>query len=186
MYPEYAEIKGEKYKIDTNYQTALKCFEVIEDETITDYERALAIIYLLFDFIPNENLDLFLEKAKIYLQCGKTEKEQNENKKDMDFFQDRSYINSSFMSDYHIDLSKTDLHFWQFIELLEGLTEQCSLNRLRDLRNYDLSQIKNAKERNKIQKAQKKVALKNKNNKINLTKEEIENIDEFYKLAKIE
>lgn len=181
MYPEYAEIKGEKYKIDTSYQTALKCFEVIEDETITDYERALAIIYLLFDFIPNENLNLFLEKAKIYLQCGKTEKEQNDNKKDMDFVQDRGFINSSFMSDYHIDLSKTDLHFWQFIELLEGLTEQCSLNRIRDLRNYDLSQIKDQKERSKIEKAQKKVALKIKRKNQDLTEEQQKNIDNFYK-----
>lgn len=181
MYPEYAEINGVEYKIDTNFETALRCFEVIEDNTITDYERALAVVYLLFDFIPEDNLEMFLDKAKQYLQCGKTETEQNENKKDMDFVQDRKYINSSFMSDYHIDLSKTKLHFWQFVELLEGLTESCSLNRVRDLRNYELSDIKDSKERRKIEKAQKQVALKQ--NPKEITEEQQKNVDTFYQLT---
>ena len=115
MYPEYANIKGKEYKIDTDFRTALKCFEIVEDTTISDYERALAIVYLIFNFIPNKNLELFLEKAISFLQCGKTLEEQTENKKDMDFIQDKKYINSSFMSDYKIDLSKAELHFWQYI-----------------------------------------------------------------------
>lgn len=185
MYPEYAEIKGKEYKIDTNFQTALRCFEIIEDSTITDYERAIAIVYLLFDFIPERNIDLFLEKAIIYLQCGKTIEEQNETKKDMDFIQDKKYIISSFLSDYHIDLTKTELHFWQFVELLEGLTENCSLNRVRDLRNYDLKDIKDAKERKKIQNAQKRVALKDNSIKEKLTKKQEANIENFYKMTGI-
>lgn len=181
MYPEYAEIKNKQYKIDTNFETALWCFEIIEDETITDYERALAIVYLLFGFIPNENIDLFLLKAKNYLQCGKSDEEHNQEKKDMDFIQDRRYINSSFMSDYHIDLSKEKLHFWQFVELLEGLTEECVLNRVRDLRDYNLNEIKDVKKRDKIKKAQSRVALKNKETVIKLTSNQQKNIENFYK-----
>jgi hypothetical protein len=179
MYPECAEIDGKQYKIDTSYQTALKCFEVIDDDTITDYERGLAIIYLLFDFIPKKDLEKFLMKAKTFLECGREENEKADGKKDMDFVQDRKYINSSFMSDYHIDLSKEDLHFWQFVELIEGLTEQSSLNRIRDLRNYDVSQIKDQKERAKIEKAQRQVALKTKHSYI-LSDKQMENINKFY------
>jgi hypothetical protein len=83
------------------------------------------------------------------------------------------------MSDYHIDLSKEDLHFWQFVELIEGLTEQSSLNRIRDLRNYDLSQIKDQKERAKIEKAQRQVALKTKHSYI-LSEKQMDNINKFY------
>lgn len=82
-YPEIAIIKGKEYKIDTNFDTALKCFEVLEDETITDEERAMAIVYLLFDFIPEKNLNLFLEKAILFLQCGETSKEQNSKKREI-------------------------------------------------------------------------------------------------------
>ena len=180
MYPEYANINGKEYKIDTDYNVALECFKIADDDSITDYERVLAVSYLLFGVVPDdEELNDFVNKAKLYLQCGKTREEQEENKKDMDFIQDRSYINSSFMSDYKVDLSKTDLHFWQFIELLEGLTENCSLNRIRDLRNYDLSEIKDAKQRNKIEKLKKKFALKQEN-KVELNQEQLKNINDFY------
>lgn len=180
MYPEYAEINGKEYKIDTSYKTALRCFEVIEDEEIPGTERTLAIIYLLFDFIPKENIELFFEKAMLYLQCGESLEEQKSKKKDMDFIQDQKYINSSFMSDYHIDLSKTDLHFWQYIELIQGLTEDSSLNRVRNIRNYDLSEIKDEKTKNKIMEAQKELALKNKDSVIQMNDTQKSNINAFY------
>lgn len=180
MYPEYAEINGKEYKIDTSFKTALRCFEVIEDEEIPGTERTLAIIYLLFDFMPKENIELFFEKAMLYLQCGESLEEQKSKKKDMDFIQDRKYINSSFMSDYHIDLSKTDLHFWQYIELIQGLTEDSSLNRVRNIRNYDLSEIKDEKTKNKIMEAQKELALKNKDSVIQMNETQKSNINAFY------
>ena len=180
MYPEYAEINGKEYKIDTSYKTALMCFDVIEDENLPDTERALAIIYLLFDFIPEENTELFLEKAMLFLQCGETNEQQSSKKRDMDFIQDQKYINSSFMNDYHIDLSKTDLHFWQYIELIQGLTESSSLNRVRNIRNYDLSEVKDEKIKNQIIEAQKELALKDKKHEIKMTEKQKSNIDAFY------
>ena len=183
-YPEYATIDGVDYKIDTDFRTALRCFDIIEDDEIDDYERAIAIIYLLFDFIPKEEeVEKFLDKVKIYLQCGKTDEEEQQTKKDMDFKQDYGLITSSFMSDYRMDLSKENLHFWHFITLLEGLTEKCSLNRVRELRTYDLSDEKDEKRKRKIQEMQKKVALKD--NQIKQKKqystEELNSMEEFYK-----
>ena len=183
MYPEYAEIKGKKYKIDTDFETALKCFEIVDDKTITDFERANAIVYLLFDFIPKKNLNLFLEKAIKYLQCGQELETQKSKTKDMDFKQDRGYINSSFMSTYHIDLSKEKLHFWQFIEYLEGLSENCSLNIVREIRNFDLSKEKDPKRKNEIMEAKRRYALKKE--KKEATKEQQESANEFYKNLKI-
>ena len=98
----------------------------------------------------------------------------------MDFIQDQKYINSSFMSDYHIDLSKTDLHFWQYIELIQGLTESSSLNRVRNIRNYDLSEVKDEKIKNQIIEAQKELALKDKKHEIKMTEKQKSNIDAFY------
>ncbi len=177
-YPEYANIDGKRYKLKTDFKVGLKCFSVINDKSICDEERSLAIIYLLFGFIPEENLlNDFLEKARFFLQCGEINEDQSEKKPDMDFEFDRKYINSSFMSDYGIDLSKTDMHFWQFCELIAGLTEQSSLSRIRELRNYDLSDIKDPKARSKIAKAQAEVALP-----VRHTKEEINALAEFERL----
>lgn len=176
-YPKYAKVNGKKYPINTSFTVALRCFEVIEDETISDTERTLAIIYLLFGFIPDNHLEDFLSIAKQYLQCNETYEQQSLKKKDMDFNYDMKYIISSFMSDYHIDLTKTDMHFYQFINLIQGLTEKCSLSRVRNIRNYNLNDINDSKFRKQIAEAQEQFALPEK-----LTKEEQEVLDEFENL----
>lgn len=178
MYPEYAEINGKKYKIDTSYKTALKCFEVIDDKTITNYERALAVVYLLFDFIPKKNINLFLEKASVFLECNQNRKQLKNTKKDIDFKKDRGYINASFMSDYHIDITKEDIHFWLFIELLEGLKDDCVLNKIRDIRNCNPNEINDQKTRDKIIEAKQYFDLEE---DVELTKEQQKSVDEFYK-----
>ena len=47
-YPEYVKIDNKKYKINTDFRVAIECNEIATDENISDFERALAIIYKLF------------------------------------------------------------------------------------------------------------------------------------------
>ena len=68
-YPEYAEINDKKYKINTDFRVAIECQNIATDESISDYERALAIIYKLFgdvgidDFIrSNLSTTFYLNK----------------------------------------------------------------------------------------------------------------------------
>ena len=185
MYPRYVRVNNKKYKINTSYKIALKCNEIAEDENISDIERALAIIYVLFGeeaLNDTENRNLLLEKAKKYLLCG--QEPSNDGNRDMDFKQDFPYIKASFMSDYHIDLNEKDMHYWEFYELLNGLSNSdigncCILNRVRNLRNFNLSEIKDVKEREKIRKAKESVALKKKK-KVYQTNEQKESAKDFY------
>lgn len=190
-YPEYAEIEGKKYKINTDFRVAIKCNEVAEDGTISDYERALAVIYLLFGeegIDTPQHYETLLKLAKKYLSCGKEIKEGTYQEPDMDFVQDMDYIEASFMSDYHMDITNTKMHWWKFFNLINGLSNSelgncCVLNRIRNLRNFDVSQIKDAKEKDKIIKAKSQVALKKKEKDIDveLTEEQQKSVDEFYK-----
>ena len=185
--PEYVKIGDKKYKINTDFRIAIECQEIATDTTIGDYERALAIIYKLFGdegLNDSENYEQLLKLAQKYLSCNK-ELETNE-KPDMDFKQDMDYIEASFMSDYQIDLSKIKMHWWTFFNLLNGLSNSemgncCILNRIRNLRNYNTSEIKDLNERAKIDKAKRQVALKQKEKEVTLTKEQQKNVDEFYK-----
>lgn len=179
MYPEYANIDGTRYKLNTDFRVALRCFEVVEDGSICDEERALAVIYMLFGFIPEADLAPFLEKAVLFLQCGKSKEEQSEQKKDMDFAHDRAYISASFMSDYKIDLNTVKMHWWQFCELIQGFTEHSVMSRVREIRNYNLADIKDNQARIKMARAQEAVALPVKH-----TREELEAIDAFERLFK--
>lgn len=191
-YPEYAEVNGKRYKINTDFRIAIECNRIAEDDSIGDFERALAIIYVLYGeegLNDTDNQVELLEIAQKYLLCGK-EYENNNEKPDMNFIEDMDYIEASFMSDYHIDLSNMKMHWWRFFNLMNGLSNSemgncCVLNRIRNLRNYDVSSIKDKKERDKIIKAQKEVALKENKKESHLTKEQEKSMEELNRIIGI-
>lgn len=159
--PEYIKLNDEKIKLNTDYRIALKCQEVAEDTEISDTERALAIEYLLIGekCFEIENHDKLIELLLKYLSMG--EEVRNE-KPDMNFSQDEDLIYASFMSDYNIDINSIDkMHWWTFLRLLRGLTDNCVLNRVRDIRNMDISDYDN-KTQDKLRKAKEQFALKKK------------------------
>lgn len=194
MYPQYIEVEGKLYKINTDFKTAIKCNQIAEDTTIGDLERSLGIICTLFgsealdDGKTNSELyEKLINLAKKYLACGEEKCEESNKQPDMDFDEDYSYIATSFMSDYGIDLDNCEMHWWKFMDLMNGLSNSefgncCILNRIRDLRNFDEREIKDTKERQKIIKAKKQVELKKyKKPKKEPTKEQIKSAEEFYK-----
>lgn len=173
-YPTAAEVNGVVYPINTDYQTAKECFAIINDGSISDSERALAVIYKIFGFVPTENGELFLEKAVKFLQCGEESQTESDSAPDMDINYDEGFIEASFMMDYQVDLSASNMHYWKFADLLQGLSEECVLSRVRKIRNYDLSEISDEKERSKMAKAQEALKLPEE-----LTADEKRAIDEF-------
>lgn len=190
-YPEYVEIDNKRYKINTDFRVAIECNRIAEDETISDYERALAIIYILFgdDGLENsQHYEQLLTLAKKYLSCGKEVDSKTNEKKDMDYIQDYSYIKTSFRSDFGIKLDEEKMHWWEFSELINGLSYSefgncCILNRIRSIRNINLNEIKDSKERDKIKKLQEEFALKKKEKK-KPTKKEKQSAYDFIKMLK--
>jgi hypothetical protein len=58
---------------------------------------------------------------------------------------------------------------------LQGLTDDCILNRVRDIRNYDISSVKDVKSREKVIRTKRDVALPN-----HMSDEEESILDDFY------
>lgn len=191
-YPKCVIINDERFDINTDFKVAIRCEEIAQDKTIGDTERALAIVYLLFGEkgLNSEYLKELLEKGRKYLACGKELKPKNENP-DMDFIEDYSYIKTSFRSDYNINIDKEELHWWEFYDLLNGLSNSefgncCVLNRIRNIRNYDLKNISDPKERQKMREAKEQVALKKyKPKKKEPTEEQKQSAIRFYKSLKL-
>lgn len=187
IYPKFVEISGHRYKINTDFRVALECNHIAKDPNISDYERSLAIIYKLYGdegLDHPENYEGLLNKAIEYLQCGFGEIPDDESEENMDFDQDMWRIEASFQSDYKIDLENTKMHFWKFMRLMNGLTEDCVLNRTRYVRDFDLKEIKDLKERAKWEKQKELVALKK--NKKPISDRAKRNQEKFFKLAGIE
>lgn len=187
MYPQYVEVNNKRYKINTDFRVAIECNRIAEDKTIGDLERGLAVIYALFGdegIDTPEHYEKLLDLAKKYLLCGKEYDTKRNEKPNMDFIQDYSYITTSFMSDYHIDLDNCEMHWWKFIDLMNGLSNSefgncCILNKIRNLRDLDISTIKDAKARKQIIEMKKEVAL-HKDKKV-VTQEQKDRAKEIYK-----
>ena len=179
-YPEYAKVGEKLYKINTDFKVAIKC-EKIATSDISDTERALAIIFLLFgeEGLKNpKDYEKLLEKAVKFLKCGQELERDENNEKDMDFSQDKPYIKASFYTDYGIkNVYETDMHWWEFIDLMNGLKADCVLNRVRTIRNYDTSQIKDSKTLRELLKQKRAVALKSDSKEPN--EQERENMKNF-------
>lgn len=180
--PEYVKIGTKKYKINTDFRVAIKCNNISKDNSAGEYEKCLAIIYMLYgdEGLNNpKDYDRLLKLGQKYLLCDKDIEKADSIDVDMDYVQDMDYIEASFMSDYKIDLANIKMHWWTFSKLIDGLSNSelgncCILNRVRNLRNYDVSKIKDQKEREKIIQAQKRVVLKKK--EVKLTKEQEESM----------
>lgn len=193
-YPEYVKVNDKKYKINTNFKIAIKCNEIAQDKNISNIEKSLAIIYLLFgdEGIDNpQDYEKLMELGQKFLLCGKPFEDSNE-KPNMDFSQDYGLIWASMYSDYSgLDIDKEDIHWWKFMDLMNGLSNSelgncCILNNVRNIRDYDISKIKDDKEREKAQKAQEYWALEKYKDENNLTPEQEESMKAFNKILGIE
>lgn len=164
QYPKFIEINGEKLTINTCFRNGLKCDEIAKKTDIGDTEKALAIVYTL---LGEKGLRMAVNEPKVfdlcvkYLNCGKDPQESNSDEEEisMDLEQDETYIKASFMSDYGIDLNNSDMHWYQFIELMNGLTDKCILNRVRSIREEPLND-KKGDQYDRWVKAKEAVALK--------------------------
>ena len=180
------QIEDTIYEAKTDFRTAIRCNEIATDETIGDYERVLGIICTMFGASALDNpshYEKLLKWALKYLSCGK-EIEDTGEQPDMDYVEDMDYIEASFMSDYGIDLSESEMDWHKFNNLMNGLSNSelgncCVLNRIRNLRNLDLKDIKDEKEKRKLAKAKESVALKKYKKENNLTKEQEESMNKL-------
>ena len=176
------QIEDTIYEANTNFKTAIRCNEIATDETIGDFERVLGIICTMFgaSALDNPNhYEKLLKWAKNYLSCGK-EIENTHERPDMDYVEDYDYIWTSMYSDYNgLDIDKEEIDWHRFNKLMNGLSNSelgdcCILNRIRNIRNYDLNEIEDPKQRQKIAELKESVALKKYKKENHLTEEQEE------------
>lgn len=178
------QIEDTVYTANVDFKNVIECNRIATDDKIGDYERVLAIIYTLYGEGALDNpshYEKLLKWALNYFSCGK-EVTSTKEQPDMDYVEDYDLIWASFMSDYKIDLENEEMDWQRFYKLLNGLSNSemgncCVLNRVRNLRNFDVSTIKDSKERQKLAEAKEQVSLKRYKKENNLTKEQEESME---------
>lgn len=151
---KYALIEGNKYPINTDFRVAIKCDEILNDSSIDDLDRGILITGLLFG-VDSPYCQEALDKAKKYLENGATE----QGKKILDFKQHWDYYYGAFRAQYGIDLNKDELHYHEFVSLCKTLKNQ-AINDVIEVLTYDMSEVKDPKQRRKIVEAQQKLKVR--------------------------
>lgn len=189
MLTEKLPTKYKGYHINTDFKCGIKISLALDDWQLGDEERVLTALSLLYGEGIPDDMNIALDGLRWFLTCGKeadkasySDIDDVDNAKEsvnvkgddisFDFEVDASNIYAAFLKNYNIDLTKTDMHWFQFIALFSNL-KNTSLNDMMYYRTIDLSQYKGE------QKAEMK-ALKERYKIHKITKQQVENLKIVY------
>ena len=189
MLTEKLPTKYKGYHINTDFKCGIKISLALDDWQLGDEERVLTALSLLYGEGIPDDMNIALDGLRWFLTCGKeadkasySDIDDVDNAKEsvnvkgddisFDFEVDASNIYAAFLKNYNIDLTKTDMHWFQFIALFSNL-KNTSLNDMMYYRTIDLSQYKGE------QKAEMK-ALKERYKIHKITKQQVENLKVIY------
>lgn len=170
--PSKVEINGRMYKIRTNFRTSILFEQLMQDDNIDDFERAIKAIKLyFFKPIREEYLEEALNKIFWFYSGGKeeliTDNKSNNNSSNerlYDYDYDDDYIYSAFLDQYNIDLQKIKyLHWWEFKAMFKSLNENHKISEIMKYRGINLKDIKDDEEKKFYKKMKEVYKLPNKN-----------------------
>lgn len=133
--PDSITVEGKKYAVNTDFRVWIKFGEMMSSAASSS-EKLFSAIVLCFDKDRSRQLPsdpaAALEALCDFYACGKLNsggKKPGRNrggKKDrvFSFSEDWGYIYAAFLSEYGMDLFSERLHWYQFMALLESLSEE--------------------------------------------------------------
>lgn len=168
--------EGKEYTIDLAFDNVLDVFDVLNDKTLRDYEKAeICLILLLGDQTFDKTITIDLWNY-IYESFIKIESKQpieydrkgnpmpvrdEDNESFIDLDKDAGYIFSSFQQAYNMNLFQQQgkLHWHEFQSLLNGLPSDTIMQRIIQIRMWEPSKGESSEYKQSMKKLQKIYAL---------------------------
>lgn len=152
--PDSIEYKGKNYPVKTDFKVWLKFHKILKDKNKSPAEKSTLSILCCFDGerckkLPDTSTEALEALLSFFSGGYRTEKGERSAKSEkvFDFTEDSGYIYSAFFQEYGIDLSRTSMHWYRFLALLNGLSESTQLRKIIAWRSVNLSEIKDPKRR---------------------------------------
>ena len=173
------------YPIDTDFQIGIMISQCLTDDSLSDLEKFYVAAWLLFptDSRPDnagigKAINWYMTD---FLHDNYPEKKRNDVVMDWDIDQWRIY--AAFWAQYHIDLNRTRMHWFQFMGLLTNL-EECAFTRVMDIRQKEITSKMSPEEKKVYRNAKKIYEIKPPKDDT-ITPEEQSRINDFMKYANI-
>lgn len=189
--PSKVKYKGKYYPINRGHWEVLEVIDWLMNGNLDEIDQAIMIVTIIFGKdapVEQPLVDLATEVVSVKQDHVNARPRSNEkgNKRDMCFIQDYPIYRADIIREYNIDIAKENIDFDTLVNLIENLSHKSRLVQIRELRNQDLSKIKDIKLRKEYREAQRYYKLKDigTNNKEE-TKEDEKEIDKkLHDLAK--
>ncbi|MDD3395571.1 MAG: Gp15 family bacteriophage protein [Anaerotignum sp.] len=130
--PTAISVDGQVCKINAVYQNCLKIIMAFEDITLTNAEKAMIMLDLLYIDKPS-NFSMAFEKGIQFLDCGEISKESGEeaSSRKYSFTHDEKYIFSGVNRVMNGKLSTGEfVHWWEFVMAFMELPEDCIMSKI--------------------------------------------------------
>lgn len=165
------------FLIRTSFRIGIQICLCLKDEEFTDEEKTLVALNLLYgNGVPD--IDTAIDGLNWFLSCGNPSKNNPPSASKELFYWDfdSARLYSSFKNTYGIDLTRQDMHWFEFIALIGSLDKNTSFSKAVEIRSYDPSDMK-GKARVELMKMKKELTPA-----VEYSAEEQDKIDEFMNL----
>ena len=155
--PVSVVVKGKRYKINADFKTALKIINYSEE-----VQGVKLMIYALKTFyveVPKDIEGAILAMRNFYNSSGNENKKMVRKEPLFSFVKDADLIFSSFYSQYGINLTQDNLHWYVFVALLRGICGDNVFSRVLEIRSFDLSDVKDEAQKKKLAALKQKYSL---------------------------
>ena len=170
-FPQTVTVNGREYAVVTDFREWIKMHEFLtEIDTFTP--RVLEMLLGWYtDDVPEDTEGairalegfLCLEGMQDEFQEEEDIDEKGPGKPVFSYSQDAVFIYSAFREIYGIDLDEIEyMHWWKFRALFDGLPADTEIKQRIYYRSLDPKKIKDKEEKKRIQKIQRRIAIKEK------------------------
>lgn len=161
-YPDRVEIDGKVFLLDLAWCNVLQAIDVWDMDDMTRADRTEVMCTLLLAYPDTDMPKTTGERARLLDAIFKLfPKGDSTQEKVIDFHQDAAMIRSAFFR-IGVDLTKSRMHFFQFMELLADLPKDTALMRTIDIRTRPMPKAtkENREQIAELQRLKAKVAIK--------------------------
>lgn len=192
--PLAVEVDGRFFNISTDFRSSIKFEQLILNPDIENKDKAIKALQIYF---PNLNwMADYADSDIIYISqhaesaisacCGFYSGPQEiahrgkitgSKKRLYDYEYDSAEIYASFLSDYGINLSTTNMHWWMFHQLFTSLSDESPIKKIMAIRNTKISSKMAPEEKQRLKKLKSYYKLPERISAAELAKQkELENV----------
>jgi len=135
--PKSLMVDGVDCPINSDYRAALTIFEAFGDSSLSDLNKNIALLEILYDFEIPENETEAQKQAIWFLDIGgAVQKETDLSPRTLDYRQDEQLIFSGINAVIGHDIREDDyMHWWTFYGLCQAISPESLISHIVGIRS---------------------------------------------------